>query len=228
MASLIDKSNQILTEKNTNLIPENLKAGVTCLGVTGTYEGSSSTIEGIKQFSTIEEMQADPTAKEGDLAVVYRSETQNAKVDSQFQVASFPETVVLDTAITNFINIRYRAVDSSVMFDCMGSLDSSRFMMDCYTSGSSIRIQYTSSDGITYTRTDTIGNPVDFGTEIYYERAEMWNDAIGKFIQIGGSTFEGLYKYGNYAIDDYISIPLMNDDYTIASTPSKNVDGRVS
>ena len=26
---------------------------------------------------------------------------------------------------------------------------------------------------------------------------EMWNDAIGKFIQIGGSTFEGLYEYSS-------------------------------
>ena len=31
----------ILQDKNTNLLPENLKAGVTCLGVTGTLEPSS-------------------------------------------------------------------------------------------------------------------------------------------------------------------------------------------
>ena len=195
MASLIDKSNQILNEKNTNLKPEYLKAGITCLGVIGTYEGSSSTTEGIKQFATIEEMQADTTAQEGDLAVVYGSEVQNATVDSKFQVATFPDTVVLDSAITDYVEVRYRAVDSSKMFDCMGSLDSSRFSMDCYTDSGSIRVEYTSSDGITYTRTDTTGNPVDFGTEIYYERTEYWNDAIGKFIQIGGMAFKGLFTY---------------------------------
>lgn len=140
-------------------------------------------------------MQADKTAKEGDLAVVYRSEMQNATVDSKFQVATFPDTVVLDTAITSSVEVRYRAVDSSKMFDCMGSLNSSRFRMDCYTESGSIRIQYTSSDGITYTRTDTTGNPVDFGTEIYYAYTDMWNDAIGKFIQVGGNTFEGLFEY---------------------------------
>lgn len=32
--------NNILTDKKTNLKSENLKKGVTCLGVTGTYEGS--------------------------------------------------------------------------------------------------------------------------------------------------------------------------------------------
>lgn len=191
--------NNILTDKNTNLKPENLKKGVTCLGVTGTYEGSGggSTVEGVKQFSTVEEMNSSTGNTEGDLAIIYRNEIQNATVDSKFQTATFPDTVVLDTAIADYVDIRYRAVDSSKMFDCMGSLNSSGFSMDCYTETGNIRIEYTSTDGITYTRTDTTGNPVDFGTEIYYEMAERWNDAIGKFIQISGSKFEGLYKYNS-------------------------------
>lgn len=154
-------------------------------------------LTGIKQFFNITDMNNSVNNKEGDLAVVYRNEVQNATVDSRFQNATFPDTVVLDNAITDNVEVRYRAVDSSVMFDCMGSLDSSRFRMDCYTDSGSIRIQYTSSDGITYTRTDTTGNPVDFGTEIYYEMADMWNDTIGKFIQIGGSTFGGLFEYSD-------------------------------
>ena len=149
----------------------------------------------VKLFETEEQIQADTTAKEGDLAIVYRSEIQNATVDSKFQVANFPETVILDSAITDYVDVRYRATDSSVMFDCWGMIDSSRFMMDCYSDSGEVRIEYTSSDGITYTRTDTAGNPVDFGTEIYYERAERWNDAIGKFIQVGGNKFDGLYEY---------------------------------
>ena len=149
----------------------------------------------VKLFETEEQMQADTTAQEGDLAVVYREEIQNATVDSKFQTATFPDTVVLDEAITSRVEVRYRAVDSSVMFDCWGSLNSSRFDMNCYTESGSIRIQYTSSDGITYTRKDSTGNPVDFGTEIYYEMVEMWNDAIGKFIQIGGNVFDGLFQY---------------------------------
>ena len=148
----------------------------------------------VKLFETEEEMQSDTTAKEGDLAVVYRIEIQNATVDSKFQVATFPETVVLNSAITDYAEFSYIAVDSSVTFGCTGSLDSSMFTMNYYTETRDVTIQYTSYDGITYTRDDTTGNPVDFGTKIYYENSEMWNDAIGKFIQIGGSTFEGLYK----------------------------------
>ena len=179
----------------------------------------------VKLFETEEEMQADTTAKEGDLAIVYRSEVQSATVDSKFQTATFPDTVVLDTAITNSIEVRYRAVDSSKMFDCWGSLDSSRFSMDCYTESGSIRIQYTSSDGITYTRTDTTGNPVDFGTEIYYERPERWNDAIGKFIQIGGSVFKGLYEYKlNVADETVLWFASINDiSFDYANNSISNV-----
>ena len=217
MSTLQENLDAIKLDKDTNLLPENLKKNVTCLGVTGTYEGSGGgTVEGIKQFATVEEMQNSTGNKEGDLAVVYRSEVQNAKADSKFQTATFPDTVVLDTAITDYVEVRYRAVDSSVMFDCMGNLDSSSFRMDCYTDSGEIRIQYTSSDGITYTRTDSTGNPVDFGTEIYYEMAEMWNDAIGKFIQIGGSTFEGLYQNTKYTdTNSLVFVPINNISLTV-------------
>lgn len=169
--------------------------------------GSSS---GVKLFAAVEEMQSDPTAKEGDMAIVYRSEMQNAAVDSHFQIATFPNTVVLDTAITDSISVGYMAVDSSVMFDCWGSLDSSSFMMSCSTESDSINIEYTSSDGITYTRTDTTGNPVDFGTEIYYAYPSSWNDAIGKFTQVSGNVFEGLFEYKNYTNPNAITAGLFN------------------
>ena len=230
MGTLKENLTEIKRQKDTYLLPENLKQGVTCLGITGTLTPGSETGGGVKLFTTVDEMNADPNPQEGDLAVVYREEVKNATVDSRFQVATFPDTVVLDSAMTDFVEVRYRPVDSSVMFDCMGSLDSSMFRMDCYTETGEVRIQYTSSDGITYTRTDSTGNPVDFGTEIYYEMTEMWNDAIGKFIQAGGMYFDGLYqnKYvfsnilrANVLIDTngkLYNVPIFNytKDYTYA------------
>ena len=213
--------NNILADKNTNLKPENLKKGITCLGVTGTLEASTSS-GGVKQFSTVEEMNASTGNTEGDLAIVYRSEVQNATVDSKFQVATFPDTVVLDSAITDYVEVRYTAVDSSIVFDCWGNLTSSSFRMNCYSDSGEVRIQYTSSDGITYTRTDTTGNPVDFGTKIYYENSETWNDAIGKFIQTGGMYFDGLYDFRNYLDKDYFRfIPISNIDFA-SGTPVWN------
>ena len=202
MATLTENLTEIKRQKDTYILPENIKKDVTVFGVTGTLESGGIATSGAKIFETQEEMQNDTTAQEGDLAVVYRSETQNATVDSKFQVATFPETVVLDTALTDHVEVRYRAVDSSKMFDCWGSLDSSSFRMNCYTETEEVRIEYTSSNGITYTRTDTTGNPVDFGTEIYYERTDRWNDVIGKFIQIGGNVFDGLYECKSTVVTD--------------------------
>lgn len=42
-SSLEDKLNLILEDKNTNLLPENLKQGVTCLGVEGTMQAGIDT-----------------------------------------------------------------------------------------------------------------------------------------------------------------------------------------
>lgn len=221
----INNQNKEVTENGTYTADEGY-TGLGTVTVNVPQEGGSGDV---KLFETQGQMQADPTAKEGDLAVVYRSEIQNASVNSKFQVATFPDTVVLDTAITDSIEVRYRAVDSSVMFDCWGELNRSRFMMNCYTESVEIRIEYESSDGITYTRRDTTGNPVDFGTEIHYEMAEMWNDAIGKFIQIGESTFEGLFEYGYGNYPTYIipsaSVP---SGSTVEGVPFKFVNTSIN
>ena len=66
----------ILEEKLNKIKPENIKSGVKIFDIEGTLEEGSST-EGVKLFTTEEEMQADPNAKEGDLALVYRSEIQS-------------------------------------------------------------------------------------------------------------------------------------------------------
>ena len=64
--------NEILADKQTNLKPENLKKGVTLLGVEGNLESGGSTEVPVKLFETQEEMQADVTAQEGDLAAYIR------------------------------------------------------------------------------------------------------------------------------------------------------------
>lgn len=182
----------------------------------------------IKLFETVEEMQADTTAKEGDLAVVYKSEIQNITADMEITSITFPETVTLPTAFTGNARCRLRAVDDSVMFDGNCQLSQTSFRFDSWSESGMIRVNYTSTDGITYTRTRFQGgsgdltNPVEIPACKVYN-PEEWNDNLGYFMQIGGMNFNGLYKYGKYTVDGYISIPLINDDYTITSTPSKSV-----
>ena len=191
--------NNILTDKNTNLKPENLKKGVTCLGVTGTYEGSGggSTVEGVKQFSTVEEMNSSTGNTEGDLAIVYRNTLANMTADTETQYITFPDTVTLPTAFTGEYYDMVRAVDDSGMFDGQVMLNQTSFEFSGYSETGETTINYTSTDGITYTRSTTITNPVDLGTVVksYYE----WNDNLGYFMQVSSSSFTGLYKYNSTA-----------------------------
>lgn len=210
--SLIDDLNTI------NTIKANIKTAIENKGQTvtnfGSYPEAINNISGsgpIKLFNTVEEMQNDENPIEGDLAVVYAERLTNATVDSEFKTAKFQKTVILPEAMTDYVDLMYRAVDNSVMFDCWGSLDRTSFSMTCYTENGSIEITYTSSDGITYTRTDILDEIIDFGTEIYYPYAEMWNDAIGYFIQAGGKCFDGLFEYLPYSDTTKIKPVMIND-----------------
>ena len=187
--------NNIKKDKDTNLLPTNLKDGVTCLGIEGTLENK------IKLFETEEEMHLDSSAQEGDLAVVYRNEVQNMKADTETQYITFPETVTLPEAFTGSFRGMLIAVDTGSTLNGNILLRETRFSFDGYSESGRISVQYNSSDGITYTRTRFSGgsaeltNPVDLGTIVKYESMESWNDALGYFMLIGGMKFDGLYEY---------------------------------
>lgn len=172
----------------------------------------------VKLFDTISNMQNSSGNQEGDLAIVYASSQANITEDTEFQVGTFPETVVLSSAITDYIEVGFIPVESSGMFDCGGNLNSSRFSMNIYSDLGDgmceIRIQYESSDGLTYTRTEftknyetVSGDEMDFGTVIKFGsnwRPANWDDRIGQFILAGSVNFNGLFNYvtniPNYAI----------------------------
>lgn len=225
MTELEVKLQQIWTEKQDKIKPENIKKDIQIFDITGTYEGNSG---GVKLFETEEQMQQDPNANEGDLAVVYREEISNMLVDTQAQYITFPETVILPGTITESYYCMLRAVDTSTMFDGQILLDQNMFDFNGYTKNGMIRVRYESEDGITYTRTRFDGNdgnltnPVDFGTTIQVYMAEEWNDNFGYFMQTGGNIFEGLYDFRNYLDKDYFRfIPISNINFA-SGTPVWN------
>ena len=184
----------------------------------------------IKLFETEQAMQADENPQEGDLAVVYRSEVQPLTATTHFSKATFPETVVLNEALEDSIDLRFGTVDGS-WFECWGMIDPNTFEMSCYGEQGEYRVQYESQDGLTYTRTalqdpngEVTGNELDFGVEIYYEYEEMWNDVIGNFILVGGNIFEGLYKYGLYTLDGTYKYMLNTSNLTASELPFKLPD----
>ena len=236
MSDLKTNLESILEEKQSKIIPENIKKDVQIFDITGTYEGNSGDV---KLFETEEEMQADITAQEGDLAVVYRNEIQNMTANTQTQFITFPETVILTEAFTDSAYAMIRAVDSSIMFDGSIMLDQYSFRFDGYSETGMIRVLYNSDDGITYTRTQFTGdsgdliNPVDLGTSIHCEVVEQWNDNFGYFMYVGGKVFEGLYE--NKIADDIDIINAVTNityngtvNYDISSVLSSNIDKVVS
>ena len=188
----------ILNEKTTKIIPENIKKGVQIFDITGTLESNASTAEGAKLFKTKEEMNSSTGNTEGDLALVYRNEQQNMTADMEVTAITFPETVTLPTAFTDYTYSRLSSVDSSVMFDGGCVLSKTSFSFDAYTSNGYIQASYTSEDGITYTRTSLQGdNPIKLPTAVKGD-ANDWNDNFGYFMQIGEIVFEGVYVYKNH------------------------------
>ncbi len=149
----------------------------------------------VKLFSTVEEMQADPDAQEGDLAIVYKEEIQPVTEESEFDSCTFPNTVVLDEAFSDEIYGSFSS-NGSEFFDGRIYMTSSSFRFDGYGESDEIRVEYTSSDGITYTRTDGGEELVEFGTTIKWESGygEL-NSVIGNFMKISGNYFKGLYNY---------------------------------
>ena len=208
MSDLKTNLEQILQEKQDKIKPENIKKDIQIFDITGTYEGNSGDV---KLFETEEQMQQDPNANEGDLAVVYREEIKNMTSDTQTQYITFPETVTLPSAITESYYCMLRSIDPSKMFDGNIMLDKTSFRFDGWSEIGMIRVSYTSSDGITYTKQEFMGdngeltNPVDLGTEIRCEMQEEWNDNFGYFMQIEGNTFEGLFECNNIPNPDTVS-----------------------
>ena len=198
-----DGYNQVIVEAVTstidsNIKSENIKKDISILGVKGSLE--SSILSNAYKVSSLEEMNSLTNVPDGAVCVVTDNSITDATADSQFQVATLPQQVIFDEPFTEFADVRYRAVDESVRLDIMGNLDSNMFMMDGFGDIGGqpveIRIEYMSEDGgTTYNRISPEEDTVDFGTPICFEMPDMWNDAIGKFLQVMTVNFSGVFEF---------------------------------
>ena len=185
--------NLILAEKTNKIVPENIRAGVTIYNIIGNYV-PSSTKPDVMLFDSMENMMNYHNADIGDYATIYANSNAPITATTEFSKCTCPNTVVLPEAFSGNAQLDFRSTGSG-WFDCRGQLDSSSFRLDGYGEQGQIRIQYTSRDGITYTRTDWGSEEVDFGTIITFGYPEEWDDAIGYFMQVSSSNFEGLFQY---------------------------------
>ena len=197
--SLQSKSYSFTQNTTTTITPEQGYDGFSSIGLEINVPSGSGDV---KLFDTVEHMQADPDAEEGDLAVVYREELTGIDENSEFSSCTFPNTVVLSSAYSDSAYCRFRATDGG-WFDGMVDMSSSSFRFNGYGESSNVRVQYTSSDGITYTRTDGGEELVDFGTTIQFENyGDPFPEVISNFMKIGGNYFEGLYDFHEDYVDN--------------------------
>jgi hypothetical protein len=162
--------------------------------------------EGIKQFDTIENMHADTTSKEDDMAIVYRREVQNMNVSSVINSVTFPKTVVLPNSVTSsaYGYIRGDSWESEHRI----YLTSTNFSMENNYMGKTI-VKYTSTDGITYTRGDSYPETYEFSEPVTF--SGTWNDNLGYFMQCVGNSFDGLYQYTLAARKDALRTILVDN-----------------
>jgi hypothetical protein len=218
--------NPVTSSIDANIQARNIKKDVTILGVTGTLESGDT---GVKLFDTVEHMQADPNQHVDDIGVVYRSEIQPLTADTEFSKVYFPETVVLTTAIQDYVQLAFRPVDTSQYVDLWGSIDSQNFDMSYYGDSGEIRVAYSSQDGLTYTRTTfpqdvEEENVINFGLDLKFEsQYATWDNSIGQFMKVPGGAYDGIYQ--NKVInDDSVAIGYQNLEVVAAPTAGITYD----
>ena len=97
MTELNTLLNQIKAEKDTKILPENLKKDIEAFGVTGTYEGP------IMQYSSVQEMNQHTDLDDGTYALIINSTNSNLEavyklVDSTWILVGNP-TEALQTFV---------------------------------------------------------------------------------------------------------------------------------
>lgn len=158
----------------------------------GTGGGGTTEKSNIYKVATIEERDAINDMVEGDMCVVISGGLTNMGASSTPSSLTFPSVVVLPSAFTDFGYLSLRSADNSV--DVMVMLEQTSFRCDIMRDNY-ISIEYTSTDGITYTRTDSNAETIDLGTEVYCMYQQEWNDTFGYFLQVDGTEFNGMFTY---------------------------------
>lgn len=182
MSQLQDNLNEILRQKNTYLLPANLRAGVTLLGVEGTYGGTHDTV---KLFPSVTAMNADTDKVLGDIAIVLdttNTVTRKAQEGDRFSQIALPNTIAFteQPAIVNYlktvqeycsiafydpdtnkevdghfgyaISMYYNNNNNNDEYSMNIELNNATEPNDYTTSTSDIRGMYISNDGLTWTK----------------------------------------------------------------------------
>lgn len=189
------KINPVTSTIDPNIIPENIKQGVNILGVDGTLVESN-----IKQFKTTEEMNQSTENQKGTIAMVIDKVVKDLTAGETVRYVAFPQEVTLDSAVTDSYTGMLKYVDSAIKYTGTITLSATEFSYEIWYSypDDILKVSYTSTDGITYTRTTDISDMYDLRGLMYADdsnSARPWNASFGKFIKNTYYDFKGVYEF---------------------------------
>lgn len=174
-----------------NITADKIKKGAEVLGVIGTYEGSDD----VKLFDTVEQMQQDTTAQEGDLAIVYGKGYKPLTEGSIARYVKFPETITFPSPLSPEAGyFAMRPVDSSIT-DRQLSIDigTNYFMVQFMSNNNGFwMVDYTTTDNIHYTCSRVLSNPYDLSCPFQFDGE--WNDLFSYILDTQVDWFDGLYR----------------------------------
>lgn len=181
--------NAVTSAIDNNITAGNIKKDVSILGVTGTYEGSGGGAGGVKLYESTAAMQADSSAQEGDLGLVY--------ADGYVPVtsSSLPlTTVVLPNTVTTSVTI------NTTYNLWAGQGSGCNLEIDLTASSCRIYNQNTMQDYATYTSSDGKNYTFASGTKTITFSPTITviysgSDYCLEFLKLGGKVFDGLFEY---------------------------------
>lgn len=221
--------NAILADKVTNLKPENLKQGITCLGIEGTLD----TISNIHKYETYDDMPTTGTV--GDICLVSNIKEVLYTVygkENKFNYFYIPDTVTMpcysDTDLTKGIFAKLPIHNGSI--DSRGNA-SGNYILSYTTYGemspggmggpSNIMVDLlvegtinTENKTITYKRSTNIGPFVKLPYSKYYNTDEAYLNSSAGDIDTGGIKLYHVSYNGTYMYDvngSIVNLPKLID-----------------
>lgn len=180
---------------------------------------SDDDVKTIKLFDTLDAMQASTGNVLDDLAIVYNNTEEAITRTSQINILSFPELVELETAITAAASAYLIGAENTSLRLAQLNLSKTSFIIRDYDTYEIIA-RYSSSDGITYTRTTT-KTSFEFSTPAKF--SGTWNDAYGYFLQNVAYSFDGLFKYQRYVDERFIEARVLGNTSSDPSMQSESI-----
>ena len=153
----------------------------------------------VKLFASEEEMNESTNNNEGDLAVVYGVKLTPITTNTIVNTVSFPKQVTLSEAVTSEINGLFtydedppEAVQPE-LWQYLVLLTPTEYKV--YRENINTIVQYTSTDGITYTRVTELDND-----EYTFDLVNRWytswdNTILDNFCTSQTYQFGGIFKY---------------------------------